>query len=292
MIKRDMMVLFRRVALFMQRRLKIKEGRFRRNAAKLARAEKNGSDFVDAMPGIEMPMVIHPAMYLKKAYSEEIFEPDCLYFMRDSLRKGQTVMDVGANVGYFSLFASRLVGPTGKVLAFEPNQFACALLRRNKKMNGLSWLEVIEAGLGESDGTVPFNDGFPGMDVYSSRGEIRHRNANKSMFEKRDVQLLRGDNWVREQGVLHIDFMKIDTEGSEFFILKGFEEMFKTHSVSKVLIEISKDTLSSLQHSPIDILRFLLKYNYKWFELSSFGAIHPVLDCLKVEEGMYVSMPR
>ena len=68
------------------------------------------------------------------------------------LRPGAVFYDVGANIGYYTLRAARLVGQAGQVIAFEPHPGACTRLRRNVVLNGLTTVRVFELGLSDTTG--------------------------------------------------------------------------------------------------------------------------------------------
>lgn len=120
----------RRATRAITRRLRLDQNLFRQNQLKLEAAKAKSQELVDVMPGINLPMVIHPDMYLKIGYTKYIFEPESLDFISDHLKPGQTFLDIGANIGYFSLFCSKIVTPSGRVIAFEPGDFAFNLLKK------------------------------------------------------------------------------------------------------------------------------------------------------------------
>ena len=285
-------IFVRRTSKFISTRLNISEKRFLSNRRKLAAAKSDGRELVDIMPGIGMPMIIHPQMYLKIGYTTEIFEENSYYYISDVLQSGQTFVDVGANVGYFSLFASKIVGPRGRVIAFEPGEFACGLLRRNRELNRLQWLKIHQLGLGDKDETVSFNCGNPGMDVYSSLGEIRHQNAAKVSFSEIEIELRRGDNWANENGLHHIDLMKIDVEGGELQVLKGMAGILREHRVHRLLIEISRDMASAFDYAPKDIFSFVEGFGYEWFGFGPFGRVYPITVHNTIYDGMYAAVAK
>ncbi len=100
---------FRHVFTSLKRRFLFDKLLSKRNRSRLHRAVINHTELVDVMPGINMPMVIHPEMYFKNNYIGNVFEPDTIFFMKDSIAKGDVIFDVGANIGYFSLLFSKLV---------------------------------------------------------------------------------------------------------------------------------------------------------------------------------------
>jgi FkbM family methyltransferase len=281
---------FRRVRRNLVNRLKLSKKLFEQNQLKLAEAKSQEKDLVDVMPGINLPMVIHPDMYFVIAYTKYIFEPDSLDFLRDHLKPGDTVLDIGANIGYFSLFCAKLVSPSGWVIAFEPGQYAFDLLTKNKQLNKLNNLAIYPAGLGEKDEMVQFNSGKPGMEVYNSLGDIVHRSADPNQFKKISVQLFQGSKWLKNEQIEHIDLVKLDVEGGEYTVLKGLLEMFQSQKISRLLIEITYEMSQAFGYQPSDIILMLSNCGYKWFRLSSCGRLKPLLGNDIGSSGMFVAL--
>lgn len=84
-------------------------------------------------------------------------EPDVVRFLQAHVKPGDTVFDLGANVGYFTLIAAQLAGPAGKVVAFEPIPSNAEALRRNVQLNNLSNVEVVEAAVSGRAGEAAIN---------------------------------------------------------------------------------------------------------------------------------------
>lgn len=129
---------------------------------------------------------------------------------------GQTVVDAGAHIGVFSLMAARRVGPAGRVICFEPSPRTAEILRRNLAANDLSWVRNHAVALAETDGFADFfvaDDAGdnPAADTLSDapgRGRV-------------SVRLRRLDDVLSEEGVSHVDHLKIDVEGAELRVLDG-----------------------------------------------------------------------
>ncbi|MBW4496549.1 MAG: FkbM family methyltransferase [Oscillatoria princeps RMCB-10] len=289
-MRRNVKIFHRIVKAFLLRKLGFQGKIFSANQAKLDKAKQAGRELVDIMPGILLPMVIHPDMYFRLAYTDRIFEPASIYFIRDYLRPGQTVLDVGANTGYFSLLFSQLVGSKGQVIAFEPSEFSCGLLRRNRDLNNFTWLEIHQFGLGEENAIVNLNVGEPGMDVYNSLGKIVHPCADYSKFRQTPIQIFKGDDWLEQNKVSHIHFMKLDVEGGEYSALKGMRGFFKAQKVSMLLIEITYEMSQAFGYTPSDIISMLRDFGYDWFELKPYGRLVRLEGNIPENSGMFVAV--
>lgn len=125
-----------------------------------------------------------------------------------------TVVDAGANIGLFSVVASRLVGPHGKVYAFEPISEIADILERNIRENNRVNVRVERAALGEKTGKaslyVNLGQNFEGSSKY-----INRRAA------KRPVPQTTLDNFLTRNGIKKVDFIKADVEGAERDLLRG-----------------------------------------------------------------------
>ena len=264
---------------------------FKNNTLKLEAAKKTGQEIIDIMPGINLSMVIDPKTYFANvAYAKYVFEPDALYLIQDCLKSGDTVLDVGANIGYFSLFCSKIVGYTGKVIAFEPTSTSFSLLKKNKELNNFSWLKVHQDGLGEKNELVTFNVGAPGLEVYNSLGPITHQSADPERFTKVQINLYEGTSWLKKHNINHIDLMKLDVEGGEYGVLKGMLSFFEKQKVSYLLIEITYEMSKAFGYEPSDIISMLRNCGYNWFELKPYGQLKRLLNDQPEKSGMFVAI--
>ena len=145
------------------------------------------------------------------------------------VRRGWTAFDVGANIGYYSLILSRLVGPEGRVYAFEPNPLARERLEEHVAINGTSNVEVTSLALGERlgegrfrfDPDAPTSHEVPNWGSWSLARSRRAGNVN--------VTFSTADLVVRACAIERVHFMKIDVEGLELSVLRGAREILHRH---------------------------------------------------------------
>lgn len=132
---------------------------------------------------------------------------------------GQSVLDIGANVGVFTTRAARRVGPTGRVVAVEPHPENFRLLSGNVERNGLDNARLVEAALDDHSGKT---------ELFVHERGINHslkRRTGRSIL----VALKTIDQVVEEAGLERIDLIKIDTEGNVPAILRGGQETISRH---------------------------------------------------------------
>ena len=150
--------------------------------------------------------------------------------VKSRVTEGMKVVDVGANIGYYTLLFARLVGPSGKVYAFEPDPNNFALLSKNVEMNGFTNVVLINKAASDSSGVA---------DLYISE----HNKGGHSMFnfnrEKTSIKVetVSLDDYFREyEG--NIDFVKMDVEGAEYKVLRGMRHLLRVNGRMKILTEV------------------------------------------------------
>jgi FkbM family methyltransferase len=125
---------------------------------------------------------------------------------------GDVVVDAGANVGFFSLRHAPLVGPTGRVFAFEPNPAVFELLERNVRQNGLSQVKCFQKALSKASGALRFSSDSRG----TSCGHVADAQETGLPVEATTL-----DDLVIQEGIDRIDLLKMDVEGHEPEVVLG-----------------------------------------------------------------------
>ncbi len=133
------------------------------------------------------------------------------------LKEGDVFFDVGAHVGFFSLLASRLIGPSGTVYAFEPLSKNVAFLKKHIALNKISNIKVIEVAVSDHDGEALFEESESSfMGKVSAKGTTR-------------VKMACLDSLVRSGVVPPPAVLKIDVEGLQDLVLKGASEILEKY---------------------------------------------------------------
>ena len=143
------------------------------------------------------------------------YEPEQTALFRERLRPGDTLLDVGAHVGYYSLLAARLVGERGAVWSFEPNPSNCEWLRRHVRLNGLGHVRVEQVAVSDEAGTARF--AFGGG---SGTGRLAHDGSE-------EVRTIALDHFCGERDI-RPNAVKIDVEGGELRVLAGARRILTT----------------------------------------------------------------
>lgn len=135
---------------------------------------------------------------------------------RGVLKPGMTCFDIGANVGYYTLLSSVLVGQAGEVIAFEPLPLNVASLRRHMTINRCRNVQIHDIAVTDIDGTASFAEG-----PSRSRG---HLDASGSV----QVRCSRLDSLMAEGSISKPHVLKVDVEGEELKVIEGARQLLES----------------------------------------------------------------
>ncbi len=196
--------------------------------------------------------------WLKKG----VWEPLETALFRSEIDEGDVVVDVGANVGYYTLIAAQKVGKTGQVWAFEPDPDAFEILRRNVELNGYDNVQLVPKALGAEPGTLRLYR-HP-----TNRGDHRVYDPGDAR-EAVDVEVTTLDQYfaTRER----VDLVKIDTQGAECTILAGAGETLKRHDDVRVIMEYTPQYIRQMGADPGACLSRLDALGFSFYEILEFA---------------------
>lgn len=139
-------------------------------------------------------------------------------FLNSFLRDRDIFIDVGSNLGLFTLIASRKIGPTGRAFAFEPSPLTFARLEENVQLNGLANVHCVNAALSDHSGVDDFTqseDGFAAWNSFAAPTRGEHLSTVP-------VKVITWDEFAKQQGLVgRVTMMKIDVEGWESRVIQG-----------------------------------------------------------------------
>jgi FkbM family methyltransferase len=216
------------------------------------------------LPGGETVRVLPEYAYLS-------WNPDEYLAFRDALRPGMVALDVGANVGAYSMLLGQWAGPSGAVFAFEPAPDAFRGLVGHVRLNALtSVVSPIASAVGETVTTAPFL-------VAGSVGEGRLASERDGQAAGIAVPVTTIDEFCARQRIVP-DFIKIDVEGSELAVLRGARETIRASRGKLALfVEMHPSTWPSLGISREDVAEELRRLSL------AAHSITPVSDMWAVE---------
>jgi FkbM family methyltransferase len=176
----------------------------------------------------------------------ETFEPEVVASVRRLARPGMTVLDVGANLGYYTLLASRLVGPSGKVVAVEPELLNIQYLTRNILENGCTNVLVAPYAAGDALKTETLY-----LSPSSRSGHSLVRPKDGAVARQKAVMVTLDELLPH---ALYPQLVKMDIEGAESIALDGMRKILEDRRLEAIIIECNKDYLAMRGQTPEALL--------------------------------------
>ncbi|MBY0336536.1 MAG: FkbM family methyltransferase [Acetobacteraceae bacterium] len=194
-------------------------------------------------------------------------DPEIWRFIQSRLQPGSTFVDAGANVGAYAVPAARLVGPTGRVIAFEAHPHTHGFLGRNLGRNGLSWATAVNEALGDGPGEIrlAYNTANPGETHVAAAGEAD---------QGATVRMTTLDEALPRLGANAVDYLKVDVEGFELPLLRGAARTIAESPGIAVQIELQPRHAARYGHATADIGRLLLGLGLHPHLLDAAGRPH------------------
>jgi len=190
------------------------------------------------------------------------------------LKPGAVFVDVGANIGYYTLLASTLVGETGQVLAIEPEEKNFDLLRKNSEEHEGTNIRLFNVGLSNVEGDTT---------LYLSEHNLGdHRIFDEESRTGQNIQLVPGDQLLMTEH-RHIDFLKIDTQGAEAHVVEGLQETIASNRDHlDIIIEFWPYGLLEAGRSARELLDLLEPFQFEIFVIHHVD--HQILqtDCAEL----------
>jgi FkbM family methyltransferase len=203
-----------------------------------------------------------------------------------AIKEGDAVINIGADIGYYTCIAARKVGPKGSVYAFEPNPESFERLKQNVEQNHCDNVKLFPYAVADKKGTLSFYPNGPfstlGFDRFHDRGKVI------------TVETVRLDDMFGDAAVAMIF---IDAEGSEMKILRGMKRVLERNNNIKLILEFNPVMITGSGDSPKELLQELLGAGFTLFALDDKAGHPPVktsseelLGAYTPENGLIVSL--
>jgi FkbM family methyltransferase len=215
------------------------------------------------------------------------YETAEISFVQHFLRPGMTVLDLGAHHGLYSLLAAKCVGLCGRVIAFEPSPRERLRLRRHLKLNSGTNVDVQPFALGPHAGTAELYLVQNGQDGCNSLRPPAVAEATTTVT----VPVRKLDDELRRLGCRHVDFIKLDVEGAELGALYGATELLSSAARPAILAEVQDLRTEPWGYAAREIIRFLIRKEYRWFALDAEGNLIPTATDRQKYDGNLVALP-
>lgn len=206
-----------------------------------------------------------------------------------TLSAGQVAIDVGANVGLFTMLMAWQVGPTGQVLSYEAEPRNVALLRDNVAMNYASWVDIYPQAAGAKAGKATFfrTSRFHGNSSLMEHGaDYAEHFRHLDEIEPIDVDVVALDEQIGR--FEQIDLVKIDVEGAELQVLQGMRQLLSAGVVARMSVEVTRDRMEEAAWDAlVDELRGLRERGWQFSTVEGDGATTPLPFATLVDRGVF-----
>lgn len=179
--------------------------------------------------------------------------------VKNEIKPGDIVIDVGANIGYYTLIFAKLVGKTGKVIAFEPEPKNFEILKKNIEINNYDNVIAEQKIVSDKCGK---------MKLYlSDSGIVGHRIKQIENLEKCiEVESIILDDYMKKLNLDgKINFIKIDVEGAEHVVLKGSKKILEKNNHLKIFTEFNREEIKKYDSDPDEMLSLLINNDFHFF---------------------------
>jgi FkbM family methyltransferase len=172
--------------------------------------------------------------------------------IRNYVRPGMHVLDLGANIGYYTILLSELVGEQGRVIAFEPEPGCHRLLQKNVAGLRLMNVEVVQAAAWHESGELEF---FANESDAMDHSVVPVRGTPST----RRVPAIAIDDYV---GTATFDFIKLDIQGAEGHALRGMRRLLERHLPETIITEFWPEALTVAGTPPSEVFNYLEGLGY------------------------------
>jgi FkbM family methyltransferase len=168
------------------------------------------------------------------------------------IKEGDTVIELGAHIGYISLYFSKLAGPSGKLYVFEPGANNLPYTRANLANSKIKNIELIEKAVSDENGTATFYlENITGQSNslvkdYRVTKKIQSKTFTSLQKNAVEVETIRLDDFVKQRNIKKLDFVKIDIEGAEYMAIMGMQQILDELRPT-MMIEVTENHVALFQ---------------------------------------------
>ena len=198
-----------------------------------------------------------------------VYEPLMVEYFRRNLKRGDTILDIGAHIGYYTLIAAQYVGNSGKVYAFEPDKDNIALLSKNIKTNKYKNVVLVEKAVTDSTKKAklfinPVSTGMHSLiDIDNTGSSI--------LIDTISIDDFFGKNLPK------VSVIKMDIEGGEYGALEGMRGLLRKNKHLSIFTEFSPFAIKKDKRSPRGFLNLLKYYGFKLYSIDeSKNSLTPI----------------
>ena len=194
----------------------------------------------------------------------------------ENISPGDVVIDVGSNIGDYTLIASKKVGDSGKVLSFEPLSETFLTLNRNLQLNEITNCMFFQKAVGEKPGLANLYKN----NLSGTMGHLDSSLNGKDLIKRDEIEVVTIDDVLTSEHIDTVNMIKIDVEGFEHEVLLGCLQSFKENKIKKILCEVHFKYLESKGKSEEAIYDLLREHNFTITPISRKSARVHILATL------------
>lgn len=199
-------------------------------------------------------IAVPPGHLVARSLMAGRYEEDTTALVQRLVQEGMTVADVGAHIGYYALLASHLVGPRGRVYAFEPDPETYRYLVRNVQQNGCRNVTTVPKAAYRESATLAF--------AFTPGGIESHLGADGPQGLVQ-VEAVRLDEFFAQEGWPPLDLLVMDIEGAEAAALEGLHETAARSPALRCIIEFAPDKMAAQGATPQGLAAALLALGFQ-----------------------------
>jgi FkbM family methyltransferase len=174
------------------------------------------------------------------------------------LSEGKIFVDLGANEGYFSILASKLVGKSGNVIAVEPQSRLIPILQKNIHINACDNVRIIRGLVSSRTGSKPIH-----LAPLTNTGSSSIYRPTKYALPVEIVPSFTLDGIFKLANLKRCDLLKIDVEGAEGEIINGARNNLRSMNIKMIVVEFHKEALAKAKWSQEDINEQIVRSGYR-----------------------------
>ena len=189
----------------------------------------------------------------------KVYEPFQTELIMNEIKKGDIVLDIGANIGYYTLLFAKLVGNNGKVFAFEPDPKNFDLLKRNVELNNYKNVVLVQKAVSDKNGKIK---------LYLSKNNKAHHSVFNQLGSDQFIEIdaIKLDDYFKDSN--NIDFIKIDVEGAEYDVFNGMQKTLNKNKNLKIITEFCPAWLEKCDRNPGEYLEELMEQGFKFYNIN------------------------
>lgn len=233
----------------------------------LQKAKKHNP--IDYKISNDIVISLYPDGQIAELLYTSLFEQTEITLFIAYLKPGMNVLDIGANIGLYSIVADKIIGPTGRVFAFEPSSETYKRLLANLSLNKTSSVYPVKIALGDivEERTLKRDPGYGDGHRYFVNRENENMQPSSNPDDSGDIESVKTttlDQYMYEGNneSLCIDVMKMDVEGNEYSVFRGARKILTDNPDIALAFECTPHGCQYAGHTQEDVFRFLREFGF------------------------------